>query len=251
MRHFTFSAVLAAAIVASPAASAIPTWYEFSFTGADLMSRAYADGADGTSAADNSLFDGARLARIPGDFARTYVQSQHTAFDTWASTTPHRMTSINFWGFDGRGAGWGEDFKHMDREMLASPADWIDWTTGWVPGWGANPNPFTDVTAGWYVGDANDGLGFGDVDLATKEFSFRLLLDEDDWRYGAATNGAPNALGGDITMWFGGWMGDAANPYQYIYEGNLVLSSVAVPAPLTLALFGFGLAAIGFTRRAR
>lgn len=255
MRKATLRWLLAIGLSCTGAtASAGPIWYEFSFTGADLMNYDFVAGADGSSAADNSLFDGARLKRNGGGFAaaRSYVASQHADFTSWATTTTDRLTTVNLWGFDGRGAGWGEDFKHQARANVSAPADWVDWTTvGWDAGWGPNPNPYTDVTPGWYVGDHSAALGFSDVDLAAQVYTFRLQLDESDWLFGANTNGAPNTFGGPMTFWFGGWMGDEQNPYQYIYEGNLVLTGTAIPEPGVLSLLGLGLAGLAVRRRTR
>lgn len=73
-----------------------------------------------------------------------------------------------------------------------------------------------------------------------------------DWLFGAATNGAPNTFGGSMTFWFGGWMGDETNPYQYIHEGNLVLTGTAVvPEPGVLSSLGLGLAGLAVRRRTR
>jgi hypothetical protein len=236
-------------------AQATISWYDFSFSAADVMSYSYANGAVGTGAAENSLYDGARLVRLPGSYQRSYVGAQQSAFTNWATTTTDRLTTINLWGFDGLGAGWGEDYKHMDRTVMSNPSGWTEWTdVGWGAGWGANPNPNTAVTPAWIIDnlDPGFGLGFADGHLASQAFNFRLKFDDANWRYGHETHGAPNTLGGPMTFWFGGWMGDAANPFKYIYEGNMVLQGSEVPEPSTMVLLAAaGLLGLGVRRLRR
>jgi hypothetical protein len=246
---------LATAMLSSSALASIVT-YEFSFTAQDVMDYTFVDGVDGSTAAENGLFNGARLTReggAPYD-KRTYVASEHAAFTDWATTTTDRLTTINLWGFDGRGIGWGEDFKHTDRENVSTTSNWTEWdSVGWDAGWGPNPNPNTEFSPGWYANTAAEGFGFGDANLLSQVFTFQLSFDDSDWLYGEDTNGAPNALGGPMTFWFGGWMGDdASNMYKYIYEGNIVLTGTQVVSePAVLALFGLGFFGLVSRRRFR
>lgn len=238
------------------AVNASPVNYEFSFTADDVLSYSFVNGADNSTAASNSLFDGARLVNDDGtgSIARTYLQSEHSAFTDWASSTTDRLTTLSLWGFGGLGPGWGEDFKHAGREMVTGPGNWADWTTvGWVPGLGTNPNPYTDKTAGWFANDFADALGLDDAGLASEEFRFRMSFETSDWLYGANTNAAPNTLGGPMTFWFGGWMGDADNRFKYLYEGNMVLTGtrqvpLPLPLPAPLMLLCIGLAGLGISR---
>ncbi|MEP3351449.1 MAG: PEP-CTERM sorting domain-containing protein [Marinomonas sp.] len=248
-----FSTVLLAPMLSNNALASIVT-YEFSFTAQDMMNYSFVNGADGSTAAENGLFDGARLSREggPSEFKRTYVESEHSDFTDWATTTTDRLTTLNFWGFDGRGAGWGEDFKHTDKELVSGVSGWNDWDpVGWDAGWGANPNPNTAVTAGWFANTAAEGFGFGDANLVDKVFTFQLDFDDSDWLYGEETNGAPNTLGGPMTFWFGGWMGDdTSNMYKYIYEGNLVLTGTKVVSePGAVLLLGLGFLGLIFRKR--
>lgn len=252
MKKFTTILAVAGGLFFSAAAHATNVTYEFSFTAADMMNYVIVDGADGSTAVDNSLFDGARLTREGGSpYIRSYIETQNDAFETWATSTTHTMNAFNIWGFDGLGAKWGDDYKHTNSLITDSASGWATYDAGWLPAWGANPNPYTFVSPGWYVEDTIDGFDFDDTDLADQVFTFELSFNTTDWLFGADTNGAPNTLGGPMTFWFGGWMGDDTGAYQYIYEGNLVLTGTRVPEPAPMALLGLGLLAFGVARKRR
>lgn len=234
------------------------TTYEFSFTGADLMSYVLADGADGSSAADNGLFDGARLRRDgssgTGPLARrSYWDSQNEDFANWAGTTTDRLVGFNLWGLDGRGQYWGEDFKPLAWGSQGGPSTWTPWSTTWTAaGWGTPPTGYlTEEIVGWDANAFADGLNFQDADLASKVFTFEVSFDDTNNMWGQSTNGAPNTLP-TLTFWFGGWMDDdlygADNDY-YMYEGNMVLTGHQVPAPGAALLVGLGLGLIGWLKR--
>ena len=227
--------------------------YKFSFTGADLMNYVIFDGADGDSAADNGIFDGARLVRnVPG-YSRSYVASQNDGFETWATTTTDKLLSFNLWGLDGNGAHWGDDYKPESWGATTQPGEWDAWSSAWPTSWGTPPAGYiTDEFIGWDAASFTDGLNFSDSDLADIEFSFVVNFDTDNMFWGADTNGAPNTLP-TMTFWFGGAFDDdyfeAGNDYYY-YEGNMVLTGQkVVPAPGAILLAGLGTACVGRIRR--
>lgn len=240
-------------VLCTTQALAVTITQTYQFTAADLMKTVYFGGADGTTAADNGLFDGARLRRDgssgTGPLAsRSYVASQSAAFSSWATTTTDRFLSFNLWGLDGLGARWGEDFKPSDWGTQSGPGGWTPWQTTWTAaGWGTPPAGFiTEKFVGWDAGSFADGINFQDAGLASKVFRFTVDFDTTDPWWGGSTNGAPNSLYGPKTFWFGGWFDDdlfAADNDYYMYEGNMVLE--AVPEPTTLGLLGIGLLASG------
>ena len=234
--------------------------YEFSFTADDLMSYVTASGLDGSTAADNGIFDGGRLVRqnlVSGHtYTRSYVGSEQTAFTYWANSTNDRLISFNLWGLDGRGARWGEDYKPAAWIDQSNPTGWSDWQYNWPVAWGSAPAGYiTDEFIGWDASTYGDALSFGDSGNASTEFRFQVDFDTADLEWGANTNGAPNTLP-QLTFWFGGYMGNGSDASAidwdapaYIYEGNMTLTGTVVPVPAAAGLGFLGMGLVGFLRR--
>jgi len=232
-----------------------------SWTAEDMLARDYADGDDGTTAAGNGLFDGARRLRDGasknGDSARTFIQSQQGLFETrWDGLVEDAATldSFNLWGLDGRGAEWGEDFKPLEWVKVNAPNGW---ETGFFDagpdglGWFQNDDPsqgnFVDFNTPlfpWFSSPDGGGIPLGGNGLDELEFSVTIKFDEDDAFFGQDTFGAPNELDGELTTYFGGTLSSGD-----LFEGNLTLE--AVPQPSTIALLGMSLLGLSVVARRR
>jgi hypothetical protein len=264
------ASLLLLSVVTSARAFQVTQTYQF--TGADLMNYEFKNGGDGSTAADNELFDGARLRRAGGGSSnsRTYWTSEQSAFTNWATTTNDRFFSFNLWGLDGLATNWGEHYKvDYDYEHDADgwgsqdqPDGWTAWRESYSTYWGSPPDDYrTETFIGWDAQTLQDGLNFHDPDLAERVFRFSVMFETDNMWWGDQNaNGAPNSLWGPKTFWFGGWFGNGlSNPppfgpddepghekdnYAYMYEGNMVLTPLdlnEVPEPTTLGLLGIGL----------
>jgi hypothetical protein len=168
--------------------------YEFSFTGAQLMSYTTANGVFGPNAADNGIYNGARLGggeqtydTPPGtdDSYRSYVDSEKDDFINWRNTTRDRLVQVELWGFDGKADNWGEKYKVND---------WGNNPTVSRSGWNPFFEPRSDgrlLTWDTYNDSINDyvytdGLGFG-AGESEATFSFQLIIDMDDPAFGATS----------------------------------------------------------------
>ena len=232
------------------------------WTAADMLESQFVDGDDGTTAAENGLFNGARRLRDGaskgGESARTFIGSQHDLFNTRLDAledNEETLDSFNLWGLDGRGAEWGEDFK---------PLEWLDVSApdGWETGFfDAGPDGLkwfqnTDESAPKFVDfntplfpffESPDDGGIplaGGSDLESLMFSVKIKFDESDAFFGQNTFGAPNDLDSNLTIYFGSTLSSGD-----LFEGNLTLQSV--PQPGTLALFAMSLLGVGVAARRR
>jgi hypothetical protein len=199
---FVVMAVLALLCV-GVAANATVSTYEFSFTAADMLFYATANGTDNSTAAGNSLFNGARMRRDgsspTGPLAsRSYWASQNGTFTTWASSTTDKFLEFNLWGLDGNGVKWGEDYKPTDWGATTNPAGWTPTSNTWTSnGWGTPPTGYiTEEIIGWTASSYADGFNFQDANLASKKFTFQVDIDSANAWWGQNTNGAPNSLSG-------------------------------------------------------
>ena len=250
-------AVIAGVSVGTSTAEASPLHLRWSFTGEDLLSHAYVNGADGSTAVDNDLYEGARLLRdgtspTSEQAARTYVESEHSTFDNrWNALADSGATfdSFNLWGLDGNGENWGEDYKPTEWLSATGPSDWSTGTHDYEALWGSPPSgTITSEFPFWNAGEGEGMAIDGSEDLSSFEFTVDLLIDEEDAWWDLDTGDAPNSLDElEFTVWFGGMMSTGD-----MYEGNLVLSGsnvqiIPLPAPVFMGLAG--LAGVAYLRR--
>lgn len=245
-------------------AQAITTPRTYTFTAADLINNIFIDGADSSTAADNGLFNGGRLLRdgtsgTSSEAARTYVQSQHSNFNSrWDDlvTAGVTLNSFNLWGLDGRGIHWGEDYKPLQWLDVSAPDGWSTGFhdagpagAGWFQNIDDTQSDYLDYNTPlfpWFY--LEDGIALDETpeNLEAMEFSVTVLFEDGFEFWGADTQGAPNDLDSQLTMWFGANLYDGEE-YADMYEGNLT----AVPTPVAgvVGLVAFGL--LGMRRRRR
>lgn len=253
---------LAITILGVQTVSATTMTYKFTITAADLMNYVTVNGADGSSALDNGLYEGARLLRLR-DGGQTDVRSYHSStnvdFASWAETTTDRLVEFNLWGYDGRGINWGEIYKvdsWGDEVPTTNNSNWTGDIIAWP--WGTPPANNDGQLLGWdtdwsdsdLVASYASGMGF-DGSGAGNTFTFQVTMDMDDPAFYGETSPWYNGVEGQMVLWFGGWMlNDTADSWTGLYEGNIILQGTVVPEPATMLLFGIGLLGIaGVSRR--
>ncbi len=208
--------------------------YTYEFTAADILNNVFVNGADGSSAADNGLFDGARLLRNgtnANSGARTFVESQHDAFNQrWSDMVSegYTLNSFNLWGLDGNGINWGEDFKPFEWVSVTAPTGWTTGYHTWP--WSNPPADANTLDFPWFAHEEGIALDLTQEELEAIRFTVTIAFEDGDEFWGADTNGAPNDLSSVLTMWFGANLYDAQGNYGHMYEGNLQANVVPLPA---------------------
>jgi hypothetical protein len=269
MKRSTMVGVLAVVAMAAPVLAGMNT-YRFTFTAADLMGYATAQGAEGSVPADVDLYDGASAYGTSYDAGRvnsywgSHVNSG--AFASALTDTSVRLTEFNLWGFDNpqpnQGSNWGDDFRPLNygpgNTAGATPGGWSSYALTYP--WGSPPgDSVCDKLRGWEASGWDAGFNWNDSDLASHTFTLYVTLDTDQVTYGNDTQldgqlAAPNFADDNsatITFWAGGYMTDAQGNYgsENLWQTNMVLTGSVVPVPGAAVLGVIGLALLRRVRR--
>jgi len=268
MKYLLAAAVLIAGLCSTADAS---IWYRVTFTGETLLNNVFVDGADGSTAADNDLYDGARLL----EDARTFVGSEHSTFrEEWnvLSDAGYTFNYFNFFGLDGRGANWGEDYKPFEILSASGPEGWFTGIDAFPEGY--SPGGHHTLDYPYWLSWPEDGLPLGrfengvynpDPSLSDYVFSVDLLIDPNDEWWGRDTQGsgedsAPNDWSSQVTFWFGGYFSkDDENMYTHMFQGNFIAGEPGsagtpqvIPEPSSIAIWSvIGVVGLGIAYRRR
>ncbi|GEM_PF-2344772 len=247
-KYMVFIALI---LMSSPVYSAVK-WWEYTFSGEDIMNYTIFDGPDWSKAADLGIYSGARVyvpfdpqTQTNGSPIRSYYASTNDAFESWANTTDSRVYRINLWGYDGMATEFGEFYKVWAWNApgstvpgWSSDSNWSGEIGNWS--WGTPPDNNNGKIIRWFNFTGYDNLfGFGDSAYPT--FTFRLGLDENDPFFNGG--GWYEGQEGKLVFWFGSQMINSSEQYVGSYQGNFVLQGVPtnpVPEPASIMLYLFG-----------
>jgi hypothetical protein len=241
-------------------ARAQTSWYQVTFTGADIWKYS-ADNSAGTRVGQDAprryrdwSGSGGGGEKANEVKATTYGVGDGGVFDgltggfnDWAPSSGFAFDSINLWGAGGTAAGaWGEKYISVGNsdpgaegvsswKVMESPATW---TSGIVKGndlWSADA--FHAFPVWRSAGDA-DRLGLANKYDPAFRFTFQVLISN------PLTAFEPDKK---LRVFFGGYSDDQqmTGPQNYEVSGVMKLDATEIPEPSSLLLIGGILAGLG------
>jgi len=261
-RLITICVVVGLMLAVSSVVQGASTWYEFSFTGADVWN-ASAFNPAATSAASQdaprkhhdvwstsgitTTWDYSGTNLLDPTYQHHPPESGDTGFTGWAASAAGQAYSIrefNLWGVDGTNAlNWGEKYLAVPNasdhgvsswELLASPTGWT--TLSHIHGSTWNPN---NAYPYWIADDTAAGLT--QANMNDFVFGFRVLIDNPETAF--ETDGSLRIwFGGDASYWSSSFYQDPGG-----FEGVMKLTPIPAPGAILLGSIGVGL--VGWLRR--